>query len=333
MIFKGDSSEACSLLLNHSALLTLLETSATACTLIQSNAGVHSGDGRIRVLFKGKLPVEQETFCLTLDTPLKRPGPEGLTVPCWIRQSAQGNALQEVLVLSPKLPLSSISVSNSCAVAAMFLKSDERFSLLKDKDLPIFIEKMCRAEMVIYSVWPEFFILLKQFISTVIPAEVKPEIRNRVVRYGASRKDLPGAIFMNDYHRQEISLAELCENLIHETVHNLLFFMEEAGAWFKYETVEQLVQSEIPSPWSSRRLPIYSFFHAIIVFRVIAQWSDRCQKSNIFSGDDSSNEYIYQRPFQLNEGFSKAKKILLNEPIDEYLNATGKSMLQLALAG
>lgn len=333
VIFKGDSKGACSLLLNHYAFSGLLNSAITTCTLVQSNMGAHSGDGRAIIVFDDMAPDEHETLYLTVEAPLDKPGLTELTTSCWIKRSDQGNRIQERLVLSPTLPKSGIAVSNNSAIAAIFLTKNDRFSLLKDTEFSEFIKKMCIAETLIQSVWPEFFTLIKQFISVIIPAEVKSETRKRIIRYGASRKDFPGAIFMNDYHRQEISIAELCENLIHETVHNLLFLMEEVEAWFNHSTIEQLIHSEMQSPWSSRKLPVYSFFHSIIVFRVVAQWSDLCQKENIFHEDKLSVDYISQRYAQLTKGFSNAKKILRNEPVDKYLNINGRSMLHTALAG
>jgi len=80
-----------------------------------------------------------------------------------------------------------------------------------------------------------------------------------------SHSDLPGAAI--------VSLLgdpyEMADTLIHELHHNRLFFIEEAGPFFRDSTAAVLTQRYY-SPWRDDLRPLHGLFHALYVYLPVA---------------------------------------------------------------
>lgn len=198
----------------------------------------------------------------------------------------------------PGFPLAAIYEG---PVASHMLDVKSRFQMLRSGSRADAQQKIASALAQIEGVWPELLGKISEHIVLFVLAETS-EPRNRVVRHGSSAPDLPGVIFMNDYHCPEISLDDLAENIVHESVHNMLFSIEDLDAWYDQERADEL-DMEIGSVWSSRTLTFYSFFHSLIVFSTINSYIERVLAS--LSGRSEQASWLMERNSTLRMGFAR----------------------------
>lgn len=183
-------------------------------------------------------------------------------------------------------------------VSDALLRDKRSFAALDQEHVEGFGSKLVEAIEVIAGTAPTLWQCMTRWLNIVVPAETVR--RTRVVRHGASHPMWPGAVLMNDYHRPEISLAELAENLVHEFVHNLLFALERLEPWARDD---QRLDSETRSSlWSDRELSFYSFFHSLIVFGAVEDWTRVAMKEQ---WPAASAEFLKRRPSELHAGFKK----------------------------
>lgn len=178
------------------------------------------------------------------------------------------------------------------------------FVPLDDGNLDLLAAKLEHALQRIAHLDPALHAAFHEHVQTLVPSETDPATRTRVVRHGASSPLFPGVIFMNDYHRPEISSAELAENLVHEFCHTYLFALEEFGPWYADELDEELRELTVDSPWSTRTLPYYSFFHSLVVFATVGAWTEAALGAH---WDSASAGFLSQRLGTLRQGFAKVE--------------------------
>ena len=154
--------------------------------------------------------------------------------------------------------------------------------------------------------------------------ETQPEL-GRTIRHGSSFPSFPGVILMNDYHTKKITVAETAENIVHETVHNMLFNMEFIAPWYDDKQTEMMSET-VPSLWSTRRLPFYSFFHSLIVFSSIVEWLEKVD----LNGEASAHEkrYLTSTGAKVRHGFKMIGHLDFAKPdfILERINKLGRCM-------
>ena len=84
---------------------------------------------------------------------------------------------------------------------------------------------------------------------------------------------------------------QLAEDIIHESYHNRLYAIEEAGGFFLDDRIHSTNEARFYSPWRNDPRPLYGVFHAVYVFSRVQQfWFNVLQDTSA-----SRQEFAAQR--------------------------------------
>ncbi len=304
VLVRGESVTALAYLVNAAGYAALTERDEPVLFLLHHGAA-WSADC-CRRLYRPEF-VEQLLVRIGLRITTGESASAVITLADGRRFTEEGWTLSKVQSLGCRLSgdcTPTVVLDRASPVAVGLLSQKRGFVFLRDHLLSALAAKLALALSFLTHIWPTLSEVFADYITVIVPTETDPEHRTRVVRHGASSQWYPGAIFMNDYHRPEISVAELAENLVHEFTHNYLFNLEELHSWYLTERADEVATRTVPSLWSDRRLPFYSFFHSLLVFSMVHDWT--IQAVGEWPADDcGSQDYLEAREKRLVQGFAK----------------------------
>ncbi len=195
-----------------------------------------------------------------------------------------------------------IALDLQSPIAREIIASKSAFSLLDDACGRVLHEKLAAALALLGTTWPKLFRSVGASVSLIVASTTTARSGTTALRYGASTASFPGVIFMNDYHCPQISLEEVAENVVHETIHNMIVDQELIEPWYAEGAGEQITVARYPSPWSDRVLSFYSLFHSLFVFTAIGEWLGRVQESR--DASESARAYARERLADLGPRFA-----------------------------
>jgi hypothetical protein len=144
--------------------------------------------------------------------------------------------------------------------------------------------------------------LIKQYVKVIIPLKVKKGIGS------TSQPRFPGRVLLRGTDR--CSAAALASALVHESIHQLIYVLEYAGA-FIMRDAEPRNNLQIKSLWTGRDLELHSFLHACFVWYGLGKFWERAGNLDVFEKAEVDRElerslrgYRGENPAQLLQPFA-----------------------------
>jgi hypothetical protein len=119
--------------------------------------------------------------------------------------------------------------------------------------------------------------LIKQHIKVVIPLKAAQG------GYGStSQPHFPGRVLLRGV--EICPPASLATNLVHESIHQVMYILEWGGPFFIEDADARAVR--VKSLWTGRDLPLHSFIHACFVWYGLANFWTQTAASEVFQTAD-----------------------------------------------
>lgn len=101
---------------------------------------------------------------------------------------------------------------------------------------------------------------------------------------------------------------KIIDAVVHETVHNMLFMIEECSAWMPSSKISLRVGHNVPSHWTGRKLDIRNYLHAICVWYSLYQFWKLMLAEKKFS-----EQFATERMSYIKKGFSAVNISAVNK--------------------
>ncbi len=119
--------------------------------------------------------------------------------------------------------------------------------------------------------------LIKQHVKVVVPLKAAEG------GYGStSQPHFPGRVLLRGV--DVCPLASLATNLIHESMHQVMYILEWGGSFFIEDPDARAAR--VKSIWTGRDLPLHSFIHACFVWYGLSNFWARTEASEVFQAAD-----------------------------------------------
>jgi hypothetical protein len=123
--------------------------------------------------------------------------------------------------------------------------------------------------------------LIKQHVKVVIPLKAAEG------GYGStSQPHFPGRVLLRGV--DICPLASLATNLVHESIHQVMYILEWGGPFFIEDPDARAAR--VRSGWTGRDLPLHSFIHACFVWYGLSNFWTRPAASEVFQAADAEKQ-------------------------------------------
>lgn len=121
-----------------------------------------------------------------------------------------------------------------------------------------------------------------------------------------------GAIRLLNPHLASVSLLDVCDFLLHESVHNFLSAYENSQGEFVRDSEVPLKFRPV-SPWSGRAIPLQSFCHAVYVYFALFRMFSIFLSSSSVAGKAVETRLLEEKILKVASGF------MFKSDISDYL--------------
>jgi hypothetical protein len=201
--------------------------------------------------------------------------------------------------LADTIPIDFYSPNRANVQSPSSEANDLSFSSEEESFIADFLQRTFNQ---IAEVCPPAAELIKQYVKVIIPIKVKKGIGS------TSQPRFPGRVLLRGTERS--SAAALASALVHESMHQLMYVLEYAGA-FIMKDAEQKNNLQIKSLWTGRDLELHSFLHACFVWYGLGKFWEKARDVDVFEKaeverelDRSFRGYRGQNPSQLLQPFA-----------------------------